>query len=411
MREEARDPLALDVSRELVARRRCTDCLFIFVFVAAYALLAVLGVQVVRHGNTNIFANFAHGKNFHGERCGVDPAVKDYPLTYFTVPLLTDLKVNETTLVKNIKAVCTNACPVAKAATIPYARAPSTCQPEAGGWCTWYGASTTQIANYCIDFGLLTDGKITSLESTVADLSSSLGLIIVLFILAVIVGFVWLVVIRCCSALFMWGAVIALLAALALLGYFMYAKADLVAEKSAFDEGQVKVCSYVVLGVDAVFVLIVLCSIRALRIASSILKTAALFMMDVKSALIQPIFGALAQLVVIVAFIAFFSLVCTLELKEASPSDPASGTCVFEDGLLNPFCVDVNNSTTTHLLMLYVVLMYFWTAAFVHAFNMYMMAYAAAVWYFSPVGSSGHKMLPHGNTFCDCRPLLIARAP
>ena len=89
-------------------------------------------------------------------------------------------------------------------------------------------------------------------------------------------------------------------------------------------------------------------------------------------------------------------------------SDPISGTCVFEHGLLNPFCVDVNNSTTTHLLMLYVVLMYFWTAAFVHAFNMYIMVYAVAVWYFSPVGSSGHQMLPHGNTFCDCRLFLRA---
>jgi hypothetical protein len=58
------------------------------------------------------------------------------------------------------------------------------------------------------------------------------------------------------------------------------------------------------------------------------------------------------------------------------------------------------------LVTFYVLLMYFWSAAYLHAVSVFITSYAAGVWYYSPVREDGLKMLPDGNTFCDCKLLL-----
>merc|ERR1719502_2558449 len=95
-------------------------------------------------------------------------------------------------------------------------------------------------------------------------------------------------------------------------------------------------------------------------------------------------------------------------IKEVN-GDPVKGTCV-EDGLLNPFCISFDSNgegAPYYLVILFLFLMYFWSASLLHAFNTYTVAYAAGVWYFSDYDSSGTKDLPGGNTFCDCK-LLFA---
>jgi len=98
-------------------------------------------------------------------------------------------------------------------------------------------------------------------------------------------------------------------------------------------------------------------------------------------------------------FIILLAYAASLSCDEKDPQE-AGGTCVFENGMLDPFCVNFNEKFGPRVVILFILLMYFWTSCFFHAFSMFTTAYAAGVWYYSPI-QEGRKMLPDGNTFCD----------
>lgn len=389
-------------------RRSCTDCLFVVVFLAVYGLLGVVGFQVIANGNMQIFESFAHGKNAQGQRCGVDEAVKDFPLTYFTVPDGTPASTTSVplTLVPQLRPVCTKACPSVRGdgeAVAAYARADAAnCQEQA--MCTWYGPKSTRIANYCIDVNVLTNGSAASLETFFADLKASIGFIITMFCLSVVIGFAWLLLIRLCAKMFIWLTLLGGIALFAIGGYLIFTNTEKVGNYINASENTVRITAYVVWGLDVLLVLTVVCSVRSIAIAASILKTAALFLADVKSAMLLPLVSAFFQLGALLIFSVLVANAASMGVKEfTNPTE--QGTCVFDDGLLDPFCIefDSDNHSRVVLTVFFLLLMYFWSASLLHAFNTFTVAYAAGIWYFATYDGENVKMLPGGNTFCDFR--------
>jgi len=383
--------------------RWCTDFWFIIVFLAAYAGLGVLGLQVVEKGNLEIFENFAHGRNFNGARCGVDAAVKDFPLTFFTVAANTPF-ISNLLIIPTLTPVCTSVCPTGAGAGTSVARLPDLCQPDARDKCAWYGASTIRVANYCLDVNLLSGGQAANLETALADLGSSVGFIIVLSIFALVLGFTWLLVIRTCANVFIWVTLVGAVAGLGAFGFYIFSSSEVIASKVGYSEDNVKIVSYVIWALDVILALVVVCSIRTIAIAASILKTSALFLADVKSAMLLPLVGAFWQMITLVGFLLLIVNCASLNAKEALHQPTKACTL---NGMLDPFCVEFDGTGASHWAMLYVLLMYFWSLSLIHAFCTFTTAYAAGIWYFCPYeDGTSTKALPGGNTFCDFRLLF-----
>jgi hypothetical protein len=374
--------------------RWCTDFWFILVFLAAYAGLVLLGMQVVEKGNLQIFENFAHGQNSKGERCGKDLAVKDFPLTFFTVPEGTDASTttHPASLVIALTPVCTTECPTGAGAGTSVARAANLCPPGADKLCAWYGAATLKVANYCLDVNVLSGGQAANLETFLADMAASVGFISVLSLFALVLGFTWLLVIRTCANVFIWVSLLGAVAGLGAFGFYVFSSREVISGKIGYDEETVKYVSFVIWALDVILALVVLCSIRTIAIAASILKTSALFLADVKSAMLLPLAGAFWQMITLVGFSLLIVNCASLNAKEALHHQ--TGTCQL-NGFLDPFCVEFDGTGASHWAMLFVLLMYFWSLSLIHAFCTFTTAYAAGIWYFCPYeDGTSTKALP-----------------
>merc|ERR1719446_134677 len=200
----------------------------------------------------------------------------------------------------------------------------------------------------------------------------------------------------------MWLTLLGTVALIALAGLLIYTKATEVASWANTSENSVHIAAYVTWGVDALLVCVIFCSRKSIAIAASILETAALFLADVKSAMLLPLVSAFLQIIVLAGFSILAANAASVGIKQVTGSDITDhGTCTFSDGAFDPFYVKFENKTQSYMVVIFLILMYFWSASLLHAFNTYTVAYAAGVWYFSPYDDNNMKDLPGGNTFCD----------
>eukprot|EP00927_Polykrikos_kofoidii_P076930 TRINITY_DN73945_c0_g1_i1.p1 TRINITY_DN73945_c0_g1~~TRINITY_DN73945_c0_g1_i1.p1 ORF type:complete len:628 (-),score=69.14 TRINITY_DN73945_c0_g1_i1:163-2046(-) len=396
----------LDLSTGITRSRQCTDVGMCLLFVISLAGVIVVSLQI---GPTDysVLRNFSAGHNWKGDRCGIDSRVSKFPLTYFTFPEGYDpnATADKVDVLKNVKPVCTDACPQGSNETAAYQRLAKHCDQETvvHGFCTWYGGKTIRLSGYCIDLNLFaTDVPI---ESAIGDVYASKNLILLCFVLSILVGFLWLFFIRWSSGLVICLTLFGMLAVLGLVGMGVFFNADNLSSRFGWEESHTRGLAYGIWGLDGVLLLCVLCSVCQIRTASSILKTAALFLVDVKSAMLQPLFSALIQILVLCVYSFLFVRAAGISLEHRQPAD--GGACFWNTKVIDPFCIAYKHSVESTSTFLFFFFMYAWTASYVHAISMFVTAYATGVWFFSPI-VEGHKVLPDGNTFCDFK--LLCRA-
>lgn len=125
------------------------------------------------------------------------------------------------------------------------------------------------------------------------------------------------------------------------------------------------------------------CSIQKIRLAIAVVKTSALFLRDVPSALIVPlIFGIIT--------ICFWALWLGMFIYMFSVGD-------IEGGHTSPFAT-IKWSTTTRFfiidtiryLLIFLIFEGFWCNALIHALSEFIIASSCAIWYFSQGG--GHTV-------------------
>lgn len=381
-------------------RRSCTDFLFTLLLVGAYAVLATVVGQSYHEENIDFLENLAYGKNWDGKRCGRDKGLEAFPLTYFTVPVGTP---NTTTtdrklLMRSLFPVCTAKCPEPNPNGIvaAYNRSePSLCDEPSvkAGLCTWYGGEANRARNYCIDETLLEDDSGIAIEDIVADIKASAGFIAVWSLFAIFVGFLVLWIIKMCSAVFIWAIILAMLGLFTALGYYMLKNAPDAAQRLGWDEDSIQRGAYVVFGIDGVLALFVICYCHSINVASKILRTAADFMVDVWPAMLWPIFSFALQFVAVVAFADFATFVATSGIT-ATTAKEKRHVCTVDKEYLDPFCVDFSIPEQAAGALVFVIFMYFWTAALIHAISVFTMSYTAGHWYYWEHNDEGNKLSP-----------------
>lgn len=370
----------LDISQGPRHDRSCTDVPCGLLFVVAWALVLGLFVIGIEKGDPQQLMRFIRGKDVLGQTCGLPPN-QDFPLTYFTVPVGTAIN-GSTPSAENLKPVCTSSCPQGGKRGIVVGRSAGDCPEELSKMklCSWYGGDTTRIANYCLDADVF-DIPNESWQTMLQNVKLSYPVLLASVPVALITGYLFLSFVRWCAGACIWTALLGHVAFFAIFGYKVYMDKDAIAEKHGMKKEYVACGAYFLWAMSAVVLLFSICFCNTIKKCTALLKTACMFLQDVKSQMLQPLVFA----VVHVSFYAFWIVVAlyvaTIGMKSDSSATVDNQTLCFKEK--DPFCIKWDSNLHIYA-MAYLIVMLYWGVNFLHAVSQHATAYAVGVWYFAP---------------------------
>ena len=199
-----------------------------------------------------------------------------------------------------------------------------------------------------------------------SDLYTAWKVLLIAAGMSFVLAFAYMLLLRCCAKLLVWVTLIGFLGLFAALGYFFYDKVN-----STDDEGDqlnYKIIAFIFWGVDAIFLLGILCLYDDIQNALAIIEAAALFIFDTPGILITPIIAV----IVTIAYVAYWAAT-VLFIYSVGTITQYGGT---------PFA-SVQWDDTTKNLWYYHLFGLFWGVAFLLAILQFAVAATAAQWYFS----------------------------
>lgn len=357
-------------------RRRCTDAYCCLLFCLATAAFAFLGSYAVQHRNTEVLDRIQSGRDFKHRICGVDAGVKDFKFVYFTFKL-NHTAVNSRSwsaaLRSELKPVCTSKCPGADSAVgdkpVP-ARSSGVCPKDMyPDWCTWYGAETLQIAQYCVD----TAAFIQTVPDAVwlHDLKASMWHILIAFPVAVVVGFGFLFVVQHCGVGFVWALLLVAAGIPIAVGYGVHREHGKSLSK-ALDPKQLKMLEFGLYTLGGSILLLSLCFCRTVSGVADVIKATAKFLKDVPSQMLQPLVFATVHLITFTAWMAVFICFTSMFVQEGQEQQ-----CL-EIG--NVFCLQWDTTNIAYGII-FLLLMFYWFSNFLHALSHFGTSHAVDNWY------------------------------
>ncbi|KAL4485826.1 hypothetical protein ABPG72_012366 [Tetrahymena utriculariae] len=397
-----------------LASRGCNDILCCLLFLANIAAIIGIGAYGLSKGHPD---RLLVGYDSSGRACGFD-SLSDYKYVYLTAP-------------KNItKSICLSSCPdgeindnslgsynannpdaqnswsKVKFLSTPGALQTNTNTPyytlnlntffyfasQSDFHFDDYHVAVYQTKGYfnrvCLPFGKSYDqvmqqigdafgaSNTTNLERYISDVKTAWGMILGSVGIAFVIAFIYMVILRFCSGLVIWLTIIAYFAiitafAIVLLvrGQNQYDDGVTANDKDMQQDGKnLKYLSYAVFALDGLFLIVFLCLFNRIRLAIAIIKSAALFVAEVKSSFLVPpvvtIFCMLFTAWWVVAFVFVYSV------GDIQESD------------YGPFA-SVKWQKNTRYMLIYHIFGGLWINAFFGALTQFILATACALWYFS----------------------------
>lgn len=153
------------------------------------------------------------------------------------------------------------------------------------------------VVNYA-SFSSSISSSLGVADKYVNDLMNSYLIILASIGVALVVGFIYLCLLKCIAGIIVFVSIMAYLIGLAILGYFIYLKGT-TTDSSGNSNLNMTYMAYGIWGFCGLNALIFCCFRKQLALAVAIVKTAGVFLNDVKSVLIVPILG---QIFIIVFF-------------------------------------------------------------------------------------------------------------
>jgi len=397
------------LARNQVQGQRCTDASCCVVFVLSLLATVALGALGAKHGNTEVLVRFSSGRDFKGRLCGIDDGVQNFNLTYFTFhmghePIAPGNWTRQTR--SELRAVCTTKCPqpwtwdVGKPVNV---REAALCPPDMSpDWCTWYGASSKRLANYCVDPSAFEVGE--EWGQWLQDLHASAWILAAVPLISLVVGFAFLGFVHRCGGLFIWvGLVVtALLPAAVGFLFFESAQADgqqgsfLASELRNYNPKERKEIAYALWALAAVIVILGCCLARTIMSVVDVLRATSQFLTDVPSQMLQPFLMGIVQLICVGVWLVIFVAVASIGVDEGEQS-----ACLSVGDI---YCLKWDSHTQNYGLAFLVVELY-WLLNFLHALSHFGTAYAVNQWYSASEDPLTGRKAPSGggHTFCDCR--------
>uniref|UniRef100_A0A0G4GK33 Uncharacterized protein n=1 Tax=Chromera velia CCMP2878 TaxID=1169474 RepID=A0A0G4GK33_9ALVE len=423
----------LDVSNGPVKKRRCTDVIWCLLFLVHWAGVIVLAGVAFSRGNPE---RLIAGQDLDGNFCGVSGSDKSgYPFLYYTASVdsirssvsgattellnsgsVAGLSELSNSIVKsfsgNTYSVCTDYCPCFNVegtdqtcstgdndksvaaltrlynTTDPTARfsalSSSVC-PYGEKWCVPFQVpSVTVLDRFCFPALLNTDGtqksygdyvpsEVTgSWERWVGDVKVAWPMLPLAFGIALTLGLIFLVLIRCLAGALVWICLLLAVAMFAVGGYLLWWQAGMA--EDGVSKQSMQIGAYVVWGLGGLFIIICLCMFRTIQLSIAIVKTAASFLQDVPSSLLVPLFFWVAFL----ALYAWWILVFLYIISSVDQQETA-------DGKRFAWSRDVQYAFWYHFFSL------LWNNCFLLGLSQLILAGAVGAWYFCPTEENGRK--------------------
>jgi len=382
------EPLDEELANGPMQKRGCTDILCCLLFIAFLGgMIGIAGYSLSR-GNPNIIGR---GYDTDKKICGYSEGYTDYPYLYFTVPMNGYL--NQT--------LCVKTCPYAASGqTLPNPiecktnSMYSTCSGISNQDAIKYDAatnsnkkgklyiynSTAYFGRYCAPVQLMDYSKDAlaslsdndQLDQWFSDVKTAWPVIAVSVGVAFVIGFIYLILLRCCSGVLTWLAIFGFIAGTAVLGWRFYQNAkDAEAANSGTDSSNYKaqkIIAYVLWGVAGFTCLAVLCMYNRIRLAIAILKAASDYVRNTLSVfLVPPVIC-----VILVAFYTYWTIT-SIYLVSSGQATTTGSTPI----------TSISFDTQLKKIMIYQLLGLLWVNAFVLASTQFIIASSTCLWYFS----------------------------
>lgn len=214
--------------------------------------------------------------------------------------------------------------------------------------------------------------------SYIADIAYCWKVIAICSFTAIVLGYLYLLVIRCIGAIIVWISIILIQLSLIGAGVYVYFQADTYPEDHDYNS-YLRYAAYVLFGVAACFLCCICCCWKAIRIGIAVYQTTAEYIGKNLRIFILPL------ITYIIAFIWFggwlFSFVYVFSIGEpVQREDPYQ------------FITEVKWSDQTRYIVIYQIFMLFWLNAFIMGMCQFIIAASAVIWYFevnSDTGGSG----------------------
>lgn len=385
---------------DLKSRHSCTDMPCCLLFGAALTAFVILYSWCMRAGN---LGRLYHGIDYKGQICGIDAEVADQPLLYWC-PLST----SGSQLSLNLqKPICVDTCPGSGTAG-PASTPMYTIQPECEVVSGPEGVSSYKTMNllgrYCVPRvgknqlkaavkSVVGEGQLKSWANqfmeTLSTIPAAWPVLLGVFLVSIVMGYLYLALLRHCAEPLIWISMLLSILGFGLLGCYLWRSASdfsasaLPAGVSLPEgvEGHQETAMRVVAGVCwalALAVALLACCFRhSIAAASASVEVACDAMFEMPSLLLAPVVKALFKgLLFLVLLYGFLLLYSTADITETGG-----------DGISRSFEL----SKKQYYMILYYMLVSFWILAFVSALYEFVIAYAAAEYYYTPYDHDDEK--------------------
>jgi len=353
-----------------VDKRGCTDCLCLLIFTAFWVGMLFMGFYGFQHGHPErLIAPYDMYRN----PCGLGSQA-DYPYAYW-------IKEEHGFIIPNV-TVCVKSCPLYSNSTIECAPdfEPSVCRkifiyetnPFAGKLCLPQDIdlykNLTQRGALAADF----------IQKSIADLKTTWWVVLVVVLIALLLGFAYMFLMRSQAGVMTWSLIIMYFIALVGFGALCYFGTNnplfekyhiqTLSSLSNFDDSKLKIVAFICWGLAAVSLIALCFTCGKIELAISILKCASEFVDNVTSILVTPLIFLTLTLLFYLFWI--FGAAYVVGLNEITRDD--SG----------PFAqITWSNSTIT--MSLYFLFGLFWNHAFLAGMSQFVIISACCIWYFS----------------------------
>ena len=368
--------------------RSCTDVLFLLLFVGCWGAMGYTCYLAVQNGNPDRLS-LTHGVDMYGQTCGVSAAVKDKPFAAWPFPTQYSYMI----CVANCTATLNDSNIALHVPSVPELYY---CIPDPSA--LYNLSQALNLSSYAPDSAYLQSATNDAL-SAAGDIIATYPVILGSSGITLGLSFVWLIVLQFFAGAMVYALLLAVAAGGALSGYALLHYANDVANTDpTITSNQIdmmRYTAYVILGLTAVFILVLLAIRKRIKIAIQVIKEASRALSAVRSMILLP----LLPLVLFVGFavgwavmalymysVGSYEMVVTpnqvlydFYTEQRNDNPPTSLQFVWDDNYKYLFAL--------HFFML------LWTSEFFVYFTFMVLAGTVADWYFTPKTSQQRQQI------------------
>jgi hypothetical protein len=411
-----------------IASRTVTDFPCCFVFLAYMVGIGWIMAYSFENGEIR---RLTHGFDYNGKLCGVDDAVADRPYLFWcggpdNKDPFTGLACDNPVCLNFDDPICVSECPGDDVVTLPCPQ-PSDVAVSTNPEVHYpYAETTTTIivqvvpqdsyptktfaGKYCMpkNLGLmkeiLTAGSASSATSqfmaAIGSVRRGWHAIIGAGVLAFVLGYAYLAIMKIFAKPLVWAALISLLVSFLGAGGYLIATAGNTGDPdhpranlfNQIGSGYEVEISYGVGGVlcllGIVILVLITCAQKSIATAVACVEEACNTMFLMPSLLLQPALEVVVKIVVLGTFLYGFAwLVSVGDMHKNSAS--IGGKTI--NGVHRSFSYDTNEM----YMILYYLLGFFWVDEIFTALGQFVISYSVVLYYFCPKDQSGYKEVPY----------------